>query len=148
MATHSSILAWRIPGMELHRVGDDWNDLAVAVKSTTTLEDKCKWEQEWVGRHACPCFPHPIWTLLCPWIYSSLSPAVYLLTSKRENKGSSRIDFAKFFEHTEHHFTIFCTLIWQSLPELSFLFIQGSEGKTKSKSYRHAPIKSKLSRWK
>ena len=39
MATHSSILAWRIPGTEepgglpcmgSHRVGDDWRDLAVA----------------------------------------------------------------------------------------------------------------------
>ena len=40
MATHSSILAWRIPGteepgglpsMELHRVGHDWHNLAAAV---------------------------------------------------------------------------------------------------------------------
>ena len=39
MATHSSVLAWRIPGMEepgglpsmgSHRVGHDWSDLAVA----------------------------------------------------------------------------------------------------------------------
>ena len=39
MATHSSILAWRIPGMgetgglpsmESHRVGHDWSDLAAA----------------------------------------------------------------------------------------------------------------------
>ena len=39
MATHSSILAWRIPGtgepggllsMGSHRVGDDWSDLAAA----------------------------------------------------------------------------------------------------------------------
>ena len=39
MATHSSVLAWRIPGteepgrlpsLELHRVGHDWSDLAVA----------------------------------------------------------------------------------------------------------------------
>ena len=39
MATHSSILAWRIPGtrepggllsMELHRVGHDWSNLAAA----------------------------------------------------------------------------------------------------------------------
>ena len=39
MATHSSVLAWRIPGTEepsglpsmgLHRVGHDWSDLAVA----------------------------------------------------------------------------------------------------------------------
>ena len=40
MSTHSSVLAWRIPGtgdpgglpsMGLHRVGHDWTDLAVAV---------------------------------------------------------------------------------------------------------------------
>ena len=39
MATHSSVLAWRIPGMEepsglpsmgSHRVGQDWSDLAIA----------------------------------------------------------------------------------------------------------------------
>ena len=39
MATHSSVLAWRIPGtgepgglpsMGSHRVGHDWNDLAAA----------------------------------------------------------------------------------------------------------------------
>ena len=39
MATHSSVLAWRIPGtgepgrlpsMGSHRVGDDWSDLAAA----------------------------------------------------------------------------------------------------------------------
>ena len=34
MATHSSVLAWRIPGMgepgESHRVGQDWSDLATA----------------------------------------------------------------------------------------------------------------------
>ena len=42
MATHSSVLAWRIPGtgepgglpsMGLHRVGHDWNDLAAAARS-------------------------------------------------------------------------------------------------------------------
>ena len=41
MATHSSVLAWRIPGtgepggllsMGSHRVGHDWSDLAVAAK--------------------------------------------------------------------------------------------------------------------
>ena len=31
MATHSSALAWRIPGMGSHRVGHDWSDLAAAV---------------------------------------------------------------------------------------------------------------------
>ena len=44
MATHSSILAWRIPGMGqpgglpsmgLHRVGHDWSNLAVAVAAVS-----------------------------------------------------------------------------------------------------------------
>ena len=46
MATHSSVLAWRIPGtgepgglpsMGLHRVGHDWSDLAAAASSKVTL---------------------------------------------------------------------------------------------------------------
>ena len=46
MATHSSVLAWRIPGMgELgglpstgsHRVGHDWSDLAAAAAEATSL---------------------------------------------------------------------------------------------------------------
>ena len=36
MATHSSVLAWRIPGMESHRVGHDWSDLAAAAAAFCT----------------------------------------------------------------------------------------------------------------
>ena len=50
MATHSSVLAWRIPGMAepgglpsmgSHRVGHDWSDLAAAV-AAAALEDVCQ----------------------------------------------------------------------------------------------------------
>ena len=46
MATHSSVLAWRIPGMAepggllsmgLHRVGHDWSDLAAAAAAELKL---------------------------------------------------------------------------------------------------------------
>ena len=49
MATHSSVLAWRIPGtvepggllsMGSHRVGHDWSDLAAAAAAATTLSKK------------------------------------------------------------------------------------------------------------
>ena len=55
MATHSSILAWRIPGTEepggllsmgLHRVGHDWSDLAAAAAKIilcTPSGTKSKW---------------------------------------------------------------------------------------------------------
>ena len=47
MATHSSVLAWRIPGMEepggllsmgLHRVRHDWSDLAAAAGLISNLD--------------------------------------------------------------------------------------------------------------
>ena len=46
MATHSGVLAWRIPGMVeadglpsmgSHRVGHDWSDLAVAAAADFKL---------------------------------------------------------------------------------------------------------------
>ena len=53
MATHSSILAWRIPGtgepgglpsMVSHRVGHDWSDLAAAATlSDSLLYNKVSW---------------------------------------------------------------------------------------------------------
>ena len=54
MATHSSVLAWRIPGtagpgglpsMGLHRVGHDWSDLAAAAEPDI-LECEVKWALE------------------------------------------------------------------------------------------------------
>ena len=47
MATHSSVLAWRIPGtgkpgglpsMGSHRVGHDWSDLAAAAAAAAAAE--------------------------------------------------------------------------------------------------------------
>ena len=49
MATHSSVLAWRIPGtreagglpsMGLHRVGHDWSDLAAAAVTFSSYLEK------------------------------------------------------------------------------------------------------------
>ena len=52
MATHSSVLAWRIPGMGepgglssmgLHRVGHDWSDLAVSILKTQYKARAYQW---------------------------------------------------------------------------------------------------------
>ena len=54
MATHSSVLAWRIPGMGepgglpsmgSHRVGYDWSDLAAAAISSRWMTAKNKMKQ-------------------------------------------------------------------------------------------------------
>ena len=66
MATHSSILAWRIPGtgepgrlpsMGSHRVGHDWSDLAVAAGGFSAI---------------CSRVTHiaaPIWWIYCTWTF-------------------------------------------------------------------------------
>jgi len=58
MATHSSVLVWRIPGMGepgglpsmgSHRVGHNWSDLA-AVAAAYTLTINCKGKKRTVGK--------------------------------------------------------------------------------------------------
>ena len=53
MATHSSVLAWRIPGMVepdglpsmgSHRVGHNWSDLAAAAAAAAALWIQCLWK--------------------------------------------------------------------------------------------------------
>ena len=62
MATHSSVLAWRIPGMGSHRVGHDWNDLAVAayylisvtcLQETTVVQDAASHSGNMVNLGRC-----------------------------------------------------------------------------------------------
>ena len=62
MATHSSILAWRIPGMAepggllsvgLHRVGHDWHDLAAA--AAYTIYTLCMYVCIHIGMSMCFC---------------------------------------------------------------------------------------------
>ena len=67
MATHSSVLAWRIPGtgepgglpsMGLHRVGHDWGDLAAEDTDSCSLcsiIDTCHLSV--LYRVVCVCFP-------------------------------------------------------------------------------------------
>ena len=64
MATHSSVLAWRIqgmgepgglPSMGLHRVGHDLSDLAAAAAVTTICSDLGAQENK--GCHCFHCFP-------------------------------------------------------------------------------------------
>ena len=60
MATHSSVLAWRIPGMRepggmpsmgSHRVGHDWSDLAAAEEDnySKTLIYYAKEKLPWIN---------------------------------------------------------------------------------------------------
>ena len=73
MATHSNVLAWRIPGtgepgglpsMGLHRVGHDWSDTAAAAAATSPRPPLFFWEKLLMPltvpckfRQACPLSP-------------------------------------------------------------------------------------------
>ena len=65
MATHSSVLAWRIPGtgepgglpsMGLHRVGHDWSDFAAAVLSYEGFPGGASGKEP-----ACQCRRQEMW---------------------------------------------------------------------------------------
>ena len=64
MATHSSVLAWRIPGMAepgglpsmgSHRVGHDWGDLAAAAAAhiTGSFQFSCSFPSRTPVKHLC-----------------------------------------------------------------------------------------------
>ena len=68
MATHSSVLAWRIPGtrepgglpfMGLHRVGHDWSDLAVAVAVIRALTSFMRASPSWPNHLPKALAPSP-----------------------------------------------------------------------------------------
>ena len=81
MATHSSVLAWRIPGtgepaglpsMGSHRVGHDWSDLAAAAAAAAAaLCMRCPWtkeENEGIQMQR-PLWSGSIWvTEKCHWL--------------------------------------------------------------------------------
>ena len=72
MATHFSVLAWRIPGtaepggltsMRVHRVGHDWSDLAAAAPSSAVINTESDITErlstvQWLtilNIFSCPC---------------------------------------------------------------------------------------------
>jgi len=66
MATHSSVLAWRLPGtgepgglpsMGSHRVGHDWSDLAAAAAVFHSGDRQFK---SWVGKIPWRRLPNPV----------------------------------------------------------------------------------------
>ena len=70
MATHSSVLAWRIPGtgepgglpsLGSHRVGHDWSDLAAAVAAAeTSLKHKTIWWKRQIEIRKIYCTKCPV----------------------------------------------------------------------------------------
>ena len=78
MATHSSVLAWRVPGtgepgglpsMGSHRVRQDWSNLAAAAaerdKVAHTLN--CLSSQRVSGKHFCFWLHSAVYGILVPW---------------------------------------------------------------------------------
>ena len=87
MATHSSILAWRIPGtgepgglpsMGSHRVGHDWSDLAAAATAARELRWHNGKESACQCRRCKVCMFHP-WVGKIPCRRKWQSTPVFLL---------------------------------------------------------------------
>ena len=86
MATHSSVLAWRIPGMGepgglpslgLHRVGHDWSDLAAAAAVTNQMTF-------WLFAKFNTCHDGNLWAWHPTGFQFYKSPLKHQNTAKRE----------------------------------------------------------------
>ena len=92
MATHSSVLAWRIPGtgepgglpsMESHRVGHDWSDLAAHLFSHYIMADSLQTHGLQHARLPCPSPSLRACSNLCPlgrWCCLTISSSVALFS--------------------------------------------------------------------
>ena len=90
MSTHSSIIAWRIPGtgapgglpsMGSHRVGHDWSDLAgAAAQGSTRAGSVSKLTHVEVGRRSTSTLTHVLFAglrrLVFIFIYMGLPPGL------------------------------------------------------------------------
>ena len=108
MATHSSVLGWRIPGtaepgglpsMGSHRVGHDWSDLAAAAAAEEVWWE-CGWRgPRWLFLHICRlgrdgweagfswhCWGETLRRLLPSWVTVLLEPELVLLAADRPRR--------------------------------------------------------------
>ena len=86
MATHSSVLAWRIPGTEkpsgllsmgLHRVGHDWSDLAAAAAPKGSSQALPLWLSWYRIRLQCRRPGFDPWVGKMPWRTDRLPTPVF-----------------------------------------------------------------------
>ena len=110
MATHSSVLAWRIPGtgepgglpsMGSHRVGHDWSDLAAVKKKTHTHTNDSRRFPEFFN-----IFYRPLWDMTRYIDWNIFSTYCF-----REN---TWLNFYQLFRK----FGRFCCLVAKSCPTL------------------------------
>ena len=118
MATHSSVLAWRIPGtgepgglpsMGSHRVGHDWRDLVVVVVVLIKPRGIGAWPLPiavwcdtrittlWLGCGGCVCTPvtaspHHCWSARCQHVSCFISAQVIFQKEGMRNN-SQRVPF-------------------------------------------------------
>ena len=104
MATHSSVLAWRIPGtgepgglpsMGLHRVGHDWSDLA-ATAAGLCLQCRRPAFNPWVGKIPWRRKWQPTAVLL-PWKSHERRSLVQATTIHGVAKSRARLSDFTFF---------------------------------------------------
>ena len=120
MATHSSVLAWRIPRMGepgrllslgLHRVGQDWSDLAAAAAFPILLFSSIS--LHWSLRKAFLSLLAILWNSAFRWLYLSFSPLLFtslLFTAICKASSDSHFAFLHFFFLGMVLIPVYCTM--------------------------------------
>ena len=146
MATHSSILAWRIPGTEepsglpsmgSHRVGQDWNNLAAAAAfssvqfSRTVVFDSLQPHESQHARPPCPSPTPRVHLNPCPlswWCHPTISSSVVPFSSCPQSfPASGSFPMSQLFKVMEfqlQHQSFHYTQDWSPLGWTGWLSLQ------------------------
>ena len=133
MATHSSILAWRIPGMGepsglpstgSHRVGHDWSDLAAAAVARKSWRVAHKMQIRTAGNGDLGVQKHSFQGSLTESRPSVLQRKIYNRPPPRYSRGNDS-------RTTVGTNTLRCSSSWQSaLPPFLWMQNSGCKGPT------------------
>jgi len=147
MATHSSVLAWRIPGMGepgglpslgSHRVGHDWSDLAAAAATlcfAVLIHEVKTWHNTDKGK--CPHKHMHAQCLTLPWDFT-WPLSVILLLSPIKIYNISTLDNSEGLPHTiqkniPENVSTYLLFISQTLLYRDILYSKGFYGDPSAK---------------
>ena len=135
MATHSSVLAWRIPGMAepgglpsmgLHRVGHDWSGLAAAAASSNFTACALMWVYFHPLFQAFHRFCHSTYLPFSSWNFNFLAlflPSIFsVFCFWNLHLDTTCIGSLASFPFPYYFFLLFLFLLILSKDSLSFIF--------------------------
>ena len=130
MATHSSVLAWRIPGtgepggllsMGSHRVGDDWSDLAAAVAAVYVKAGQSPWIICFLVQNCCRCSVAKSCPILCDPMDCYFQLNIHSVTERCISTMKTRMLFCSLLPFQLHASDLFLGTTFSGIHAVTYI---------------------------